>query len=155
MLTRLPVHLFSGTLPSRPERGGRRRAPAAQVAAGLAGLLWLPAVIAVFGLARGDAALPAQPVGWLYLAAGGLPLGLAWIALGPARSLLARTSFAVVVPLAILGCLMAADGGPAAQAVVAAAMSLPLWVLFLVPRRSRRGTICVENTVWRVGTITW
>ena len=147
--------MFSGDLRSRSGAGGRRRSAAGQIAAGLAGLFWLPAAIAVFGLARGDAVLPAEPLGWLYLAAGGLPLGLAWIALGPARSLLARAGFAVAAPLAILGCLMAADDGPAAQAAVAAAMSLPLWVLCLVPRRSRRSTICVENTVWRVGTITW
>ena len=155
MLTRLPVHMLSGDLPPRSDAQGRRRGAAPQIVAGLVGLLWLPAAIAVFGLALGDAVLPAQPIGWLYLAAGGLPLGLAWIALGPGRSLLARAGFAAVVPLGILLCLLAADGGPATQAAIAAAIGLPLWVLFLVPRRGRRGTICVENTVWRVGTITW
>ena len=147
--------MFSGDFPARPESGGRRWPVAGQFAAALIGLIWLPAAIAVLGLALGDAVLPAEPLGWVYLAAGGLPLGLAWIALGPARSLLARAGFAVMAPLGVLGCLMAAEGGPVAQAAVAVAVSVPLWVLFLVPRRSRRGTICVENTVWRVGTITW
>ena len=155
MLTRLPVHLFSGNFPPPPEGGGRRRSAAGQVAAGLTGLLWLPAVIAVFGLALGNAVLPAHPQGWVYLAAGGLPLGLAWIALGPARPLLARVGFAVAAFLGILACLLAADAGAASQAALAAAMSLPVWLLVLVPRRVRRHAVCVENTVWRVGTITW
>ena len=147
--------MFSPDFPPRSEVGGRWRITTGLIAAGLAGLLWLPAMIAVFGLVLGGAVLPAGPLGWVCLAVGGLPFGLAWIALGPVRSLRARAGIAAAALLGFLGCLLAAVVGPAAQAAVAAAMSLPVWILLLVPRRGRRGTICVENTVWRVGTVTW
>ena len=155
MLTRLPVHLFSGNFAARPEAGGRWRTAAEPLAAGLAGFLWLPAAMAVLGVVVDGAALPANPQGWVYLAAGGLPLVLAWFALGPVRSLAAWTAFSVLAPLSIFGCVVAADAGPATQAAVAAAIGLPIWLLFLLSRRGRRSTICVENTVWRVGSVTW
>ena len=155
MLTNLPVHMFSGDSPAQPVASGQRRSATAQLAAVLAGLLWLPAGVAVFGTALGGAALPGQPEGWTYLALGGLPLALAWVALGPSRPPAIRTAFPVLALLGVVGCLMAAAAGPAGQAAVAAAIGMPVWLLFLVPRRGRRNTVCVENTVWRVGTITW
>ncbi len=155
MLTRLPVHLFSGNFAARPEAGGRWRTAAEPLVTGLAGLLWLPAAMAVVGVALGGAALPADPQGWVYLAAGGLPLVLAWFALGPVRSLAAWTAFPVLAPLSIFGCVLAAGAGAAMQAAVAAAIGLPIWILFLLSRRGRRITVCVENTVWRVGSVTW
>ncbi len=155
MLTNLPVHMFSADSSGQPASGGPRRSAAGQLAAVLAGLLWLPAGVAVFGTALGGAALPGQPEGWAYLALGGLPLALAWVALGASRSPAALTAFPVLALLGVVGCLLAAAAGPAGQAGVAAAIGLPVWLLFLVPRRGRRITVCVENTVWRVGTITW
>ena len=155
MLTRLPVHLFSGDFPPAPDPGVRRRSAAGHVAAGLTGLLWLPLAIAAIGIAVYQAALPTDMAGWLYFVAGGLPLGLAWFLMGPTRSPAIRTAFAVLAPLGVVACLMAADAGAAAQGAAAAAMGLPVWILFLVPRRGRRSAVCVENTVWRVGTITW
>lgn len=155
MLTRLPVHLFSGEFPPAPGSGGRWRTPARQAADGLTGLLWLPAAIAAIGSAVYEAALPAGVAGWLYLAAGGLPLGLAWFLLGTARRFAMRMAFAVLVPLGILGCVLAAGAGAPAQGVVAAVIGLPIWILFLVQRHGRRNAVRVENTVWRVGTMTW
>ena len=155
MLTNLPVHMFSADSPTQPAASGRRRSAALQLAAVLAGLLWLPAGVAAFGTALGGAALPGQPEGWAYLALGGLPLALAWVALGPSRPPALRTAFPVLAALAVVGCLLAAAAGPAGQAGVALAVGLPVWLLFLVPRRGRRSTVCVENTVWRVGTVTW
>ena len=155
MLTRLHLHLFSVDSPFPPDAGARRRSLAGQAAAGLTGLLWLPAAVAAVGLAVSEAALPLGARGWACLVAGGLPLGLAWFLLGSARSAAIRTAFAVLAPLGVLAYLAAAGAGPVAQAAAAAAMSLPVWVLFLLPRRSRRSAVCVENTVWRVGTVTW
>ena len=155
MLTRLPVHMFSEDLVARPGAGGRWRVAAEPLMAVLAGLLWLPAAMAVVGVALGGAALPADPQGWAYLAAGGLPLVLAWFALGPVRSLSAWTAFPVLAPLSIFGCVLAAEAGAVAQAAVAAAIGLPIWLVFLMSRRVRRNTVCVENTVWRVGSVTW
>ena len=151
----MPVHLFSGELPPAPASGGRWRTAARRAAAGLTGLLWLPVAIAAIGSSVHEAVLPAGVAGWLYLAAGGLPLGLAWFLPGAARRSAMRAAFAVLAPIGILGCVLAAGAGAPAQGAAAAVIGLSIWILFLVPRRGRRNAVCVENTVWRVGTVTW
>lgn len=156
MLTRLPVHLFSGEFPPAPASARRWRTVARQAAVGLAGLLWLPAAITAIGSAAHEAALPAGVAGWLYLAAGGLPLGLAWFLPEAARWSAMRAAFAVLVPLGILGCVLAAGAGAPAQGVAAAVIGLSIWTLFLVQRHGRRrNAVFIENTVWRVGTVAW
>ena len=73
------------------------------------------------------------------LAAGGVPLALACRLLwrrGRARA--ACTAFAVLGPVAVAGTMALEGFGPFAVATVAAAASLPAWLLCAGRRRQRR-----------------
>ena len=98
-------------------------------------------------------ALPAGPEGWVYLALGGVPLGLAWMVLRRGRPVLTWMAFMVLAPASLLWCLGAAEAGPATQAGVAAVIGLPCWLLALAPRRRRPDAMFLENAAMRWGSI--
>ena len=100
----------------------------------------------------GDA-LPAGLEGWVYLALGGVPLGLAWMVLRRGRPVLTWMAFMVLAPASLLWCLGAAEAGPATQAGVAAVIGLPCWLLALAPPRRRPDAMFLENAAMRWGSI--
>ncbi len=117
------------------------RVPLRGIGAAAAGLLWLPAGFHL-GQALAGSTGPAADAdvwpGMAALAAGGVPLALACMLLwrrGRARA--ACAAFAVLVPVAVAGTLALKGLGPFAVATVAAAASLPAWLLCLRRRRQR------------------
>ena len=107
----------------------RRPRTAGRLAAGLLAPAWLPVSMAALGGA------PAGPEGWVFLAAGGLPLGLAWLLPGRRRMAAVWMASAALAVLGVLWCVSAASSGPAIQAVGAAVIGLPVWLL---PKPRRR-----------------
>ena len=138
-----PVTLTLVRYPPRKLAGrrGRRhvRVPLRGIGAAAACLLWLPAGFHL-GLAPGGGiGLAANADGWLRmasLAAGGVPLALACRLLWRQdRAWAACAAFAVLGPGAVAGTLALEGFGPLAVATVAAAASLPAWLM--CARRSR------------------
>ena len=132
-----PVTLTLVRYPPRNLAGrrGRRhvRVRLRGIGAAAVGLLWLPAGFHL-GLALGGGiGLAIDADGWLHmaaLAAGGVPLALGCMLLwrqGRART--ACAAFAVLGPGAVAGTLAFEDFGPFAVATVAAAASLPVWLM--------------------------
>ena len=125
-------------------RRGRRhvRGPLQRIGSAAASLLWLPAGFHFGHALAGGIGSAADAGGWLHiaaLAAGGLPLALACRLLwrrGRARA--ACAAFAVLGPGAVAGMLALGAFGPLAVATVAAAASLPAW-LMCASRPRRRG----------------
>ena len=138
-----PVTLTLVRYPPRNLAGrrGRRhvRVPLGGIGAAAACLLWLPAGFHL-GLAPGGGfGLAANADGWLHiaaLAAGGVPLALACVLLWRrGRTWAACAAFAVLGSGAVAGTLAFEGFGPFAVATVAAAVSLPAWLM--CARRSR------------------
>ena len=132
-----PVSLTLVRYPPRDLAGrrGRRhvRVPLRGIGAAAVGLLWLPAGFHLGQALGGGTGLATDADGWLRmasLAAGGVPLALAWMLLwrrGRARA--ACAAFAVLGPGAVAGTLALEGFGPFAVATVAAAASLPAWLM--------------------------
>ena len=140
-----PVTLTLVRYPPRNLAGrrGRRhvRVTLRGIGAAAAGLLWLPAGFHL-GLALADGTgSAADAEGWPYmaaLAAGGVPLALAFMTLwrrGLAWA--ACAALAVLGPGAVAGTLALEGFGPFAVATVAAAASLPVWLMCAGRRRQR------------------
>ena len=132
-----PVSLTLVRYPPRDLAGrrGRRhvRVPLRGIGAAAVGLLWLPAGFHLGQALGGGIGLATDADGWLRmasLAAGGVLLALAWMLLwrrGRARA--ACAAFAVLGPGAVAGTLALEGFGPFAVATVAAAASLPAWLM--------------------------
>ena len=107
--------------------------------AAAAGLLWLPGGFHLGLVLAGGVGLATDAAGWLQmaaLAAGGVPLALACMLLWRrGRRRAACAAFAVLGPGAVAGTLALEGFGPFAVATVAAAASLPAWLM--CARRSR------------------
>ena len=138
-----PVTLTLVRYPPRNLAGrrGRRhvRVPLRRIGAGAASLLWLPAGFHLGQTLAGSTGLAADAEGWVQmaaLAAGGVPLALACMLLWRrGRSWAACAAFAVLGSGAVAGTLAFEGFGPFAVATVAAAVSLPAWLM--CARRSR------------------
>ncbi len=140
-----PVTLTLVRYPPRnlSARRGRRhvRVPLRGVGAAVTCLLWLPAGFHL-GLALGGGiGLAADAEGWLRmaaLAAGGVPLALACRLLWrQGRAWATCAAFAVLGPGAVAGTLALEGFGPFAVATVAAAASLPAWLMCARRNRER------------------
>ena len=109
------------------------RVPLRGIGAAAASIFWLPAGFHLGQTLAGGTGLAADAEGWLHIAAlavGGVPLALACIVLwrrGRARA--AWAAFAVLGPGAVAGTLALEGFGPFAVATVAAAASLPAWLI--------------------------
>ena len=119
----------------------RPRTAVGWLAAGLLAPAWLPGATAALGGA------PAGPEGWLFLAAGGLPLGLAWLLPGRRRMAAFWMASAALAVLSVLWCVSAVSSGSGIQAVGAAVIGLPVWLLPKRPRR-RRKAAWLTNSVF-------
>ena len=139
-----PVTLTLVRYPPRNIAGrrGRRhvRVPLRGIGAAAASLLWLPAGFHLGLALTGDVVLAADAEGWWHmaaLAAGGVPLALVCMLLWRrGRAWAACAALAVLGPGAVAGTLALEGFGPLAVAAVAAAASLPAW-LVCAWRRSR------------------
>ena len=135
-LVRYPPRNLSG-------RRGRRHVgvPLRGIGVAAAGLLWLPAGFHLGLALAGGIGLAADADGWLRmaaLAAGGVPLALACRLLwGQDRAWTACAAFAVLGPGAVAGTLALEGFGPFAVATVAAAASLPAWLMCARRQRER------------------
>ena len=98
-------------------------------------------------------ALPAGAEGWVYLAAGGMPLGLGWLALRETRPAAAWTVFAVLAPIGIAWCAIALAWGPAMQAAGAAGIGAAAWLPLAVRRRRRRRALWLLNPAMPLGLL--
>ena len=133
-LVRYPPRMLAGVRSRR-----QVRVPLRGIGAAAAGLLWLPAGFHLGLALGGGTGLAADGEGWLHmvaLAAGGVPLALACMILwrrGRARA--ACAAFAVLGPGAVAGTLALEGFGPFAVATVAAAASLPAWLICARGRR--------------------
>jgi len=140
-----PVTLTRVRYPPRnlSARRGRRhvRVPLRGIGAAAVGLLWLPAGFNLGLALGGGTGLAADAEGWLHvaaLAAGGVPLALACRLLWRQdRAWTACAAFAVLGVGAVAGTLALEGFGPFAVATVAAAASLPAWLM--CARRRRHG----------------
>ena len=139
------THPFTLTLVRYPPRNlaGRRvrRHPLRGIGAAAASLLWLPGGFHLGLALGGGSGLAADAEGWLHvaaLAAGGVPLALACRMLWRrGRAQAACAAFAVLGPGAVAGTLAFEGLGPFALATVAAAASLPAWMICARGRRQR------------------
>ncbi len=124
-------------------RRGRRRVrlPLRGIGAAAACVLWLPAGFHLGVTLTGGMVLAANADVWPHmaaLAAGGVPLALACMMLWRrGRTRAACTAFAVLGPGAVAGTLALEGFGPLAVATVAAAASLPAWLMCARRRRHR------------------
>lgn len=132
-----PVTLTLVRYPPRNLAGrrGRRheRVPLRGIAAAAASLLWLPAGFHLGMALAGDIGLAADAAGWpqmAALAAGGVPPALACRLLWRrGRTRAAWAAFAVLGPTAVAGTVAVEGFGPLAVATIAAAASLPAWLV--------------------------
>ncbi len=135
-LVRYPPRNLAG------RRGRRRvRVPLRGIGAAAASLLWLLAGFHVGLALAGGNGLAANAAGWPLMAAlagGGVPLALACRLLWRrGHAWAACAAFAVLGPGAVAGTLALEGFGPFAVATVAAAASLPAWLM--CARRRRHG----------------
>ena len=135
-LVRYPPRNLAG------RRGRRRvRVPPWGTGAAAASLLWLPAGFHLGLALAGGTGLVADAEGWLRmaaLAAGGVPLAVACRLLWRrGQAWAACAVFAVLGPGAMAGTLALEGFGPFAVATVAAAASLPAWLMCARRRRQR------------------
>ena len=140
-----PVTLTLVRYPPRNLTGrrGRRhvRVPLRGIGAAAVGLVWLPAGFHLVLALGGGFGLAGDADGWLHmaaLAAGGVPLALACMLLWRrGRTWAACAALAVLGPGAVAGTLALEGFGPFAVATVAAAASLPVWLMCARRRRQR------------------
>ena len=140
-----PVTLTLVRYPPRnlARRRGRRhaRVPLRGIGGAAASLLWLPAGFHLGQLLAGGAGLAADAGSWVHiaaLAAGGVPLALACRVLWRrGHAWAACAALAVLGPAAVAATVTLQGVGPFAVATVAAAASLPAWVMCARRRRQR------------------
>ena len=143
------VRLTLVRYPPRDIAAGRgrhvTRIPGLRAAAALLAVVWLPAAFHIVSAVTGDVRLPANGDAWLHLAGlalGGVPLaagcGLLW---RRGHGLGACACVALGAPAVVAGAVAADGFGPVAAGMVAAAASLPAWMLYLCgrPRRGPQG----------------
>ena len=135
-LVRYPPRNLAGV---RSRRHGR--VPLRGIGAAAVGLLWLPAGFHLSQALAGGIGLAADADVWpsmAALAAGGVPLALACRLLWRrGRAWAACAAFAVPGPGAVAGTLALEGFGPFAVVTVAAAASLPAWLMCARRRRER------------------
>ena len=132
-----PVTLTLVRYPPRDlaERRGRRgaRMPARGIAAAAVCLLWLPAGFHAALATVGGMGWTTDADAWLLLAAlaaGGVPLALACcLVWRRGRAVLACAALAVLAPAAVAGTVAVEGFGPLAVVTIAAAASLPAWLV--------------------------
>ena len=136
-----PVTLTLVRYPPRDLADRRGRRGARGVAAASVCLVWLPAGFHAASAALGGTGWTADADAWLLLAAlaaGGVPLALACMLLWRrGRAWVACAALAVLGPGAVAGPLALEGFGPLAVAAVAAAASLPAWLLCAGRQRQR------------------
>lgn len=136
-----PVTLTLVRYPPRDLAGRRGRRGARGIAAASVCLLWLPAGFHAALAALGGMGWTADADAWLLLAAlaaGGVPLALACRLLWRrGRAWAACAAFAVLGPGAVAGTLAVEGLGPFAVAAIAAAASLPAWLMWARRERPR------------------
>ena len=134
-LVRYPPRNIAGRRGRRHDRTALQR-----IGAAAACILWLPAGYHVGLALAGDNALGADAAGWpqmAALAAGGVPLALACRLLWRrGQAWVACAAFAVLGPTVVAATVAVEGFGPLAVATMAAAASLPAW-LVCAWRRSR------------------
>ncbi len=135
-LVRYPPRMLAGVRSRR-----QVRVPLRGIGAAAAGLLWLPAGFHLVQALTGGLGSAGDAEGWLQvaaLAAGGVPLALACMILWRrGRTRAACTAFAALGTGAVAGTLALEGFGPFAVATVAAATSLPAWLICAGRRRQR------------------
>ena len=131
---RYPPRMLAGR---RVRRHGR--IPLRKIGAAAAGLLWLPAGFHLGQALAGSTGSAADAEVWLHmavLAVGGVPLALACMVLWRrVRTRASCAAFAVLGPGAVVGTVALEGFGPFAVATVAAAASLPAWLICARGRR--------------------
>ena len=140
-----PVTLTLVRYPPRnlARRRGRRhaRVPLRGIGAAAASLLWLPAGFHLGQALAGGAGLAGDAGSWFHivaLAAGGVPLALACRLLWrQAHAWAACAALAVLGPAAVAATVTLEGFGPFGVAAVAAAASLPAWLMCARRRRQR------------------
>ena len=140
-----PVTLTLVRYPPRNLAGrrGRRhvRVPLRGIGVMAGSLLWLPAGFQLAHALAGGTRLAVDAEGGMQmaaLAAGGVPLALACMMLWRrGHAWAARAALAVLGPVAVAGTLALEGFGPFAVATVAAAASLPAWLMCACRRRQR------------------
>ena len=143
------VRLTLVRYPPRDIAAGRgrhgMRLPGRRAAAALLAVAWLPAAFHIVSAVAGDVRLPGNGDAWLHLAGlalGGVPLaaacGLLW---RRGHGLGACACAVLVAPAAVAGAIAVDGFGPVAAGMVAAAASLPAWMLYAFgrPRRGPQG----------------
>lgn len=140
-----PVTLTLVRYPPRNLAGRRARrhvrVPLRGIGAAAASLLWLPAGFHLAQALGGGFGPAANAGSWLHmaaLAAGGAPLALACMMLWRrGRAWAACAALAVLGPGTVAGTLAFEGFGPFAVLTVAAAASLPAWLMWPGRRRQR------------------
>ena len=143
------VRLTLVRYPPRDIAAGRgrhgMRLPGRRAAAALLAVAWLPAAFHIVSAVAGDVRLPGNGDAWLHLAGlalGGVPLaaacGLLW---RRGHGLGACACAVLVAPAAVAGAIAVDGFGLVASGMVAAAASLPAWMLYAFgrPRRGPQG----------------
>ena len=119
---------------------------------GLLAVGWLPGSVAVVGAGMGGGWLTPGAEGWVYLAAGGMPLGLGWLTLRETRPSAAWWVLALLTPLVMGWCALASGWGPGMQAAGAAGIGVGAW-LPLATRRRRRKAVWVLDPAMPFGLL--
>ena len=132
---------------------GHGRSVAARAAAALLVAGWLPGSAAVLAAGMGGGAPASSAEGWVCLAVGGVPLGLAWLVLGKTRPAAAWTAFALLALVSIVWCGFAASLGPEMQAAGAAATGVAACLPMAMRRRRRRKAVWLINPAMRSGLL--
>ena len=114
---------------------------------------WLPGSAAVLAAGMGDGVPASGAEGWVCLAVGGVPLGLAWIVLRKTRPAAAWTAFLLLALLGIVWCAFAASLGPEMQAAGAAGIGVAAWLPLAIRRRRRRKAVWLINPAMRSGLL--
>ena len=138
-LVRYPPRDIAGRRSRQGTRITGRRAAATLIA-----VVWLPAAFHIASAVAGEVRVPGSGEAWLHLAGlalGGIPLAAACGLLWRRGHGLGACACAALVAPAAVAVAVAVDGfGPVAAGMVAAAASLPAWILYAFGR-PRRGTL--------------
>ena len=126
---------------------------AARTAAAILVVGWLPGSAAVLAAGMGDGVPASGAEGWVCLAVGGVPLGLAWIVLRKTRPAAAWTTFLLLAVGGIVWCGFAASLGPEMQAAGAAGIGVAGWLPLAMRRRRRRKAVWLINPAMRSGLL--
>ena len=114
---------------------------------------WLPGSAAVLAAGMGDGVPASGAEGWVCLAVGGVPLGLAWLVPRKRRPTAAWTTLLLLALLGIVWCAFAASLGPEMQAAGAAGIGVVAWLPLAMRRRRRRKAGWLINPAMRSGLL--